>query len=121
MLAVHETAEEEVVYPLLRRLGDHGTSVAEARIAEEDEAKDVLSELETLDPAGAEFATRINVLHQAVLGHAENEDAKSCPCCGRIGTRITSRSWRRPFMPRSRWPRPIRIPMVPTRPLGTWR
>lgn len=43
LLAVHETAEEEVVYPALRRLGPEGERAAEAGKAEEDEAKTLLS------------------------------------------------------------------------------
>ena len=49
LLAVHETAEEMVVYPALRTAGDEGRRIAEARLAEEDEAKKVLADLEKLD------------------------------------------------------------------------
>jgi hypothetical protein len=45
LLAVHETAEEEVVHPTARRKLDHGDEVVESRLHEEDEAKRALTEL----------------------------------------------------------------------------
>src|SRR3954467_12601592 len=44
MLAVHETAEEEVVYPALRKTGAEGEAIADARLKEEAEAKQVLQQ-----------------------------------------------------------------------------
>src|SRR5881409_1301775 len=55
LLARHETAEEMIVRPLTRGI-DGGQAVAEARMEEENESKDVLSELEKLDIASVEFA-----------------------------------------------------------------
>src|SRR5687768_318566 len=49
MLAVHETAEEEIVHPVARRTLADGEAVVRARLHEERKAKAVLSELETLD------------------------------------------------------------------------
>src|SRR5690606_41788081 len=40
LLAVHETAEEEVVHPLARRHIDGGEQVVEDRLREEHEAKE---------------------------------------------------------------------------------
>src|SRR3982751_4418716 len=53
MLAVHETAEEEVVHPAARKAG--GEDVVQARLKEEDEAQKMLSELEKIGPAGEGF------------------------------------------------------------------
>ncbi|MGN6693528.1 MAG: hemerythrin domain-containing protein, partial [Aquihabitans sp.] len=41
LLAVHETAEEEVIHPTVRRI-DGGTEVVESRLAEESAAKQAL-------------------------------------------------------------------------------
>src|SRR4051794_15065059 len=70
-LAVHETAEEMVVYPVLRGIDDQGTKLAEARIAEEDEAKRVLAELEKLGVEGDGFETKFDDFRTSVLQHAE--------------------------------------------------
>lgn len=72
-LARHETAEEEVVYPALRKL-DGGDAVADARIKEEGEAKKALAELEKLDIAGTEWDTKFASLRTDVLAHAEAEE-----------------------------------------------
>jgi len=78
-LATHETAEEIVVYPRLRKLGAEGDSVADSRIAEEDEAKKVLAQLEKLDADSSEFDLMIREFHNAVLEHAEAEESSVFP------------------------------------------
>lgn len=49
MLAVHETAEEEIVHPAARRALPDGEAIVKARLQEENEAKKALAELERLD------------------------------------------------------------------------
>src|SRR5579862_8600686 len=56
-IAVHETAEEEVVYPALRSSGAEGQRVAEARTAEEQKGTEVLAKLEDLKAGSTEFTT----------------------------------------------------------------
>jgi hemerythrin superfamily protein len=77
-LARHETAEEEVVYPTLRRL-DGGDALADARIKEEEKANKVLAELEKLDPSSSEWSNKFSALHREVLAHAEAEEAQVFP------------------------------------------
>ncbi len=79
LLAVHETAEEEVVYPAVRRMVDDGDMLADARTAEESEAKDALSELEKLGVEHPDFASKLQSLQQIVLTHAENEEREVFP------------------------------------------
>src|SRR4051812_24421410 len=71
LLAVHETAEEMVVYPALRSAGDQGSSIADARLKEEDEAKKLLTDLEKLDPDSSEFESLFTKIRTAVEQHAE--------------------------------------------------
>jgi hemerythrin superfamily protein len=73
-LAVHETAEEEIVHPAARRILPDGESVVAARLKEENEAKKVLTELEQLDVDSSEFETKFRILQAAVLAHAESEE-----------------------------------------------
>lgn len=77
-LARHETAEEEVVYPFLRRL-DGGDAVADARIKEEEKANKMLAELEKLDTADSEWSAKFSVFHREVLAHAEAEESQVFP------------------------------------------
>ncbi len=58
-LPVHEAAEQAVIYPAVRTLGDEGTRIAEARIQEEGAASDVIAKLEGLDTGSAEFETML--------------------------------------------------------------
>ena len=78
LLARHETAEEMVVRPLTRDI-DNGETVAEARMAEENESKDVLKELENLDIASVEFARMFEQFAGAVLTHAQAEEKTEFP------------------------------------------
>ena len=71
-LAVHETAEEEVVRPVVRAAG--GDEVADQRNQEEDRAKDSLSELERLGPDAPEFGAAFAAFRTEVLAHAEREE-----------------------------------------------
>ncbi|MER5633261.1 hemerythrin domain-containing protein [Streptomyces nitrosporeus] len=74
MLAVHETAEEEVVHPFARKaFGDAGQVVAE-RLEEERLAKEKLSALEKMDTEDAAFLPALLELRVDVTEHARSEE-----------------------------------------------
>jgi hemerythrin superfamily protein len=79
MLAVHETAEELVLRPVTKSAGDDGKRIANERIAEENEAKQVLADLEKLDPASEVFLTEFGSFAVDVLEHATNEEQQEFP------------------------------------------
>lgn len=74
LLAVHETAEEEIVHPAARRALPDGAAIVDARLKEENEAKKALAELETLDVDSAEFDSKLQTLKSDVIAHAESEE-----------------------------------------------
>jgi hemerythrin superfamily protein len=74
MLAVHETAEEMTVHPLARTALPGGPGVVDDRLGEEKSAKELLSRLETLDPADPGFLPLLDELRLAVLAHARAEE-----------------------------------------------
>jgi hemerythrin superfamily protein len=75
LLAVHETAEEEIVHPLAREaLAEQGQSVVAARLEEEHRAKEMLRDLEELPVDSPEFTAAFEELRKAVLAHAEAEE-----------------------------------------------
>lgn len=76
LLAVHETAEEEVVHPAARRALQNGATIVEARLREENEAKKVLAKLEKLDVDSTEFVSSLNLLERSVLAHARAEETE---------------------------------------------
>jgi hemerythrin superfamily protein len=74
LLAVHETAEEEIVHPTARRSIDAGDAVVDDRLAEEHDAKELLAQLQDLDPDDPGFDPKFNQLRIAVLEHAKREE-----------------------------------------------
>lgn len=76
-LAVHETAEEEVVRPAVRQAG--GDDIADRRNDEEASAKRTLSDLERLGVESPEFASTFQTLKAEVLAHAEREEQEEHP------------------------------------------
>jgi hemerythrin superfamily protein len=74
LLAVHETAEEEIVHPRAERKLADGAAVVDQRLEEEHEAKTVLQKLEQLDVDSEEFTRQLRELRDAVLDHAEQEE-----------------------------------------------
>jgi hemerythrin superfamily protein len=75
LLAVHETAEEQVVHPLTRLRVDGGDGIVDDRLAEEHAAKEALAELEEMGPAAAGFPELLDRLRADVLDHAAKEEA----------------------------------------------
>jgi hemerythrin superfamily protein len=75
LLAVHETAEEQVVHPLTRLRVEGGDDIVGDRLAEEHAAKETLAELEKMGPAADEFPQLLEQLRLDVLDHAAKEEA----------------------------------------------
>jgi hemerythrin superfamily protein len=84
LLAVHETAEEMVIYPALERSGAQGAAIAAARKGEEDAAKKALADLEALDPAESGFMAKFLLFQRDVEAHAEAEEREVLPMLERI-------------------------------------
>ncbi|MFI9547651.1 hemerythrin domain-containing protein [Streptomyces sp. NPDC052016] len=74
LLAVHETAEEEVVHPFARRALPGGEQVVEDRLAEERAAKETLAALDEMDTDDPEFLPRLRALRTDVQEHARAEE-----------------------------------------------
>ena len=77
LLAVHESAEEQVVHPAAR--DDAGDAVVDARLAEEHDAKRALTELHDLGPDAPGFDARFEAFEAAVLSHAQHEELEEFP------------------------------------------
>ncbi|MDT3399725.1 hemerythrin domain-containing protein [Streptomyces sp. B1866] len=79
LLAVHETAEEEVVHPYARRAVEDGEKVVSERLEEEKEAKELLSRLDGMDTDAPGFLRELAVLRREVLAHADAEERYEFP------------------------------------------
>jgi hemerythrin superfamily protein len=74
LLAIHETAEEEVVHPRAKSELADGEAIVSARLEEEHEAKQMLAELEKLDVDSPEFQEKLEAFRDDVIKHAEAEE-----------------------------------------------
>ncbi|MFH9399596.1 hemerythrin domain-containing protein [Streptomyces sp. NPDC017638] len=74
LLAVHETAEEEVVHPFVRHGVSGGEQVVRDRLAEERAAKEELAALDEMDTDDPEFLPRLMRLRTDVQEHARAEE-----------------------------------------------
>lgn len=74
LLAVHETAEEEVVHPFARGSIDAGDAIVDDRLAEEHTAKEQLADLYERGTEATDFELRLIALRDAVLAHASAEE-----------------------------------------------
>ncbi|MEU3953003.1 hemerythrin domain-containing protein [Streptomyces achromogenes] len=74
LLAVHETAEEEVVHPFVRHGVPGGEDVVRDRLAEERAAKEALATLDEMDTDDPEFLPRLARLRTDVQEHARAEE-----------------------------------------------
>ena len=78
-LEAHENAEEEVLYPAVRRYVDNGDQLADARIAEQDEAAELLAQMDKMDPGSAELVAAFTTLKKAATDHAKAEESDVFP------------------------------------------
>lgn len=76
-LAVHETAEEMVLRPVIELAG--GRDVAAARNAEEKESNVVLAQLQHLDLDSVDFERQLTRFTAMVLAHAAAEEREELP------------------------------------------
>jgi hemerythrin superfamily protein len=79
LLAVHETAEEEIVHPLVRHGVRRGEKIVEARLEEERRGKRMLRELERMGTSDPSFTPMFARFRTAVLEHAEREEHEEFP------------------------------------------
>ena len=78
LLAVHETAEEELVHPAARR-SEGGDAIVDARLGEEHRAKELLSTLNDMGPDAEGFDTLLLEFRDDVLAHAAHEEQDEFP------------------------------------------
>jgi hemerythrin superfamily protein len=78
LLSIHETAEEEIVHPAVSNVNG-GRPIAEARVAEERRAKELLSTMDGIGPEAEGFDTLLVQLRADVLAHADHEEQAEFP------------------------------------------
>ncbi len=74
LLAIHESAEEIVVHPQSKKKIPNGDLIVQTRLREENEAKKLISEMDSMDCDSPQFASALDHLTKAVIAHAEAEE-----------------------------------------------
>ncbi|MFI6106336.1 hemerythrin domain-containing protein [Streptomyces sp. NPDC051310] len=70
----HAVAEEEYLYPTVRRYVDGGDDLADKEIADHSEVERMLKELEGCEPGDGRFDTLITRLRTSVGAHVADEE-----------------------------------------------
>lgn len=79
LLAVHETAEEEVVHAVARRSAFGADEIIRPRLEEENAVKHALAELYDLGVDHPEFDTKLADFAATFTAHAANEETEEFP------------------------------------------
>jgi hemerythrin superfamily protein len=87
LLAVHETAEEQIVHPAARRVLAEGTAIVSRRLDEENQAKHMLADIEALDLHSAAFEARLRELSEACSRTPRPRRARNSMTWGSSSTR----------------------------------
>lgn len=74
LLAVHETAEEEIVHPLARTTAPGGDALVDDRLREEHDANELLARIDGMDADDPGLPRLLDELRAAVLRHARSEE-----------------------------------------------
>jgi len=74
-LSAHAEIEEEIVYPAIRRKVEGGRRLANHAEQEHQQVKQMLKQLERMDPDSREADALLNELHQDVQAHVAEEEA----------------------------------------------
>lgn len=75
----HSVAEEEHLYPAVRRYVDGGDDLADKEIADHGEVERMLKELEDCQPGDGPFDTQILRLKNSVTAHVSDEENRLFP------------------------------------------
>ncbi|WP_069773605.1 hemerythrin domain-containing protein [Streptomyces sp. LUP30] len=75
----HSVAEEEHLYPTVRRYVDGGDDLADKELADHAEVEQMLKELEGCQPGDARFDTLIMRLKNSVTAHVSDEENRLFP------------------------------------------
>ncbi|WP_328773623.1 hemerythrin domain-containing protein [Streptomyces sp. NBC_00286] len=96
-LVRHSVAEEEHLYPAVRRYVDGGDDLADKEIADHSEVERLLKDLESCEPGDAQFDILIGQLKSSVTEHVRDEEdrlfrllAGACPpeALGELGEKV---------------------------------
>ncbi|MDX3527611.1 hemerythrin domain-containing protein [Streptomyces sp. ID05-39B] len=83
-LVRHSVAEEQYLYPTVRRYVDDGDDLADEEIAEHAEVERMLKELEGCRPGDGRFDALITELKNSVTAHVSGEENRLFPMLAEV-------------------------------------
>lgn len=77
-LTIHAQVEEEIFYPAARMAIDDEDMLNEAEV-EHDTAKDLIAQIQTMDPEDEMYDAKVTVLGEYINHHVEEEESEMFP------------------------------------------
>jgi hemerythrin superfamily protein len=78
-LVKHSEAEEQAVYPAMRKALPNGDELVEHEISEHSEAEQIMKQLDGMDPSNPEFGVLMAQLIEAIRHHVQEEEGEAFP------------------------------------------
>jgi hemerythrin superfamily protein len=78
-LVRHSEAEEQAVYPAMKKALPNGEQLVEHEIAEHSEAEELMKKLDGMDPEDAQFPVLMGQLQSAIREHIREEETEAFP------------------------------------------
>ena len=78
-LVRHSEAEEQAVYPAMKKALPDGEQLVEHEISEHSEAEEVMKKLDGMDPDDAQFPVLMARLQSAIREHIQEEETDAFP------------------------------------------
>ena len=85
-LTIHTRLEEEIFYPAVRAAGkDKEDDMVDEAVVEHASAKDLIAQLEEMDPEDDLYDAKVKVLGELIDHHVEEEEKEMFPDARKIG------------------------------------
>jgi hemerythrin superfamily protein len=78
-LVRHSEAEEQAVYPAMKKALPKGKQLVEHEISEHSEAEELMKKLDGMDPTDAQFPALMAQLKSAIEEHVKEEETEAFP------------------------------------------
>jgi iron-sulfur cluster repair protein YtfE (RIC family) len=84
-LLLHTTIEEEIFYPAARGAGKDAEELVDEAVVEHAAAKDLIAQLQEMDPEDALYDAKVKVLGEQVEHHVKEEEKEMFPTVRKSG------------------------------------
>lgn len=85
-LTIHTQIEEEIFYPAMRAAGkDKEEDMVDEAVVEHASAKDLIAQLEGMDPEDDLYDAKVKVLGELIDHHVEEEEEEMFPDARKLG------------------------------------